>query len=144
MTTDSDWVPDGDTIDAIDGDRNASIYMFERAARGEFDEDVCVWMRHVAEAVLDAQSKDAGILRDRAIVRALGLDGKVDKHRDLRRLLEVIRGWDAKGLDLVNFARTGQPPAGITLFGPFDPTPYKDMDEADLLKLIYRITQKPS
>ena len=144
MTTDSDWIPDGVTIDAIDGDRDASVRMFERAARGEFDEDVCAWMRHVAEGVLDAQSKDAGRLRDSAIVRALGLDGKVDKHRELRIAIQTLRGFGDKGLDLVAFARTGRPPEGTFIFGHFDPSPYKDMDEDELLKLIYRETQKPS
>lgn len=83
---------------AMDGDRDSAILMWqvvnEAVAKGKMDCDTRIWLSHVIDALLDAETKEAGVLRDRGIVRAVGLEGKRDKHRDLRRVLDVFISFE--------------------------------------------------
>lgn len=128
---------------AMDGDRRASLAMWERAALGDFDIGVLMWLQHVAEGVLDSETKDAGRLRDAAVVRALGLAGKGDKHRALREFVWNLRVFDCTRQEMIAAARSGIPPDGIVVFVEYYPAPYADMTDADLGKLIDRELAKP-
>ena len=86
---------DRTTGQALDGDRTASVTMWSMVAGGVFDADVQYWLQQVAANLLDAESKDAGTLRDRAIVRAVGLEGKTDRHRDLREYAWTMKAFGA-------------------------------------------------
>jgi hypothetical protein len=132
------WYPDKVTLDAMDGDRRSNVLMWERVARGEpFDQDVCVWLKHTAENLIDAESKPAaGGLRDRAIVRALGLEGNADKHRELRELVYVMRNFDYARQVIFQTARTGIFPAGLHSFLTYNHKDYSELDDIALLKLI--------
>lgn len=128
---------------AMDGDRRASIAMWERAALGDFDIDVLMWLQHVAVGVLDSETKDAGRLRDAAVVRALGLAGKGDRHRALREYVWNLRAFDFPRQQMIASARSGTPPDGIMVFVEYDAAPYAEMTDADLGKLIDRELAKP-
>lgn len=125
-----------ETCKAIDGDRRASLAMFERVAKGDFSLEVTSWLQQVANAVLDAESKPASRNRDSAVMRALGLAGNVDKHRELREFVSVLRDFGCDRPARVRAAKSGVPPVGIEVFVSYDPSTYKGMDEADLVKLI--------
>jgi len=127
---------------AIDGDRTASLAMWERAARGDFCTDVQVWLQHVAAAVLDADSKDAGRLRDSALVRAVGLANKIDKHRALRQFVEALDAFGCTRQQLIAAVRSGAPPPGIVC-GAVDPSAYEALTDSELGKLIDRELSKP-
>lgn len=128
---------------AMDGDRRASIAMWERAAFGDFGVDVLMWIQHVAEGVLDSDTKDAGRLRDAAIVRALGLAGKGDKHRALREFVLNLRMFECTRQEMISGARSGITPAAIVDLTGYDPAPYADMTDAELGKIIDRELAKP-
>jgi hypothetical protein len=135
---------------AIDGlvdpkkvDRHASIAMWEAVAEGHLDTDVRAWIMHVAEALLDADTKPADRQRDAAIVRAVGLAGKIDKHRALREFVSVLRELGLERQDMIAVA-AGAPWRGRPLiFGGYDPTHYKDLTDAELGKIIDRELDKP-
>lgn len=142
-----DFEMDQQTARAIDGDRRSTVAMLERVARGEFDTEVRAWLQHVAEALLDAESKLAeGGLRDRAIVRAVGLEGFEDKHRELRMLVKAYRDLpplDSKGkplpvkrAELIAAARTE------TSLG-HRPDRYSRLTDAELGKIIDAELRKP-
>lgn len=130
------WHPDGGTLKAMAGDRKATINMLEQVAQGVFDEDVKMWLVHLAGAVLDAESKDAGRLRDAAIVRALGLQGTADKNRELRELCENLADFGYSRSDIFKTVSTGQRPSGFWACEGYDHTQYADLDEIALVKLI--------
>lgn len=136
MVDDEYWHPDGDTLKAMAGDRKANINMLERVAQGVFDEDVKMWLAHLAGGVLDAESKDAGRLRDAAIVRALGLQGTADKNRELRELCENLADFGYSRKEIFKTVRTGLRPSGFFSCDGYDHTKYADLDEIVLLKLI--------
>lgn len=120
---------------AIDGDRVASAFMWEQVAQGNFDKETRMWLRHVAEGVLDAESKSAGALRDRAIVRAVGLEGREDKHRALREWVSALRAFGATRKEMVqqlDDGRTGVPELEV----------YRGTPPHELGKLIDRENQK--
>lgn len=133
-----EWCPDKLTLDAMDGDRRSNVLMWERVARGEpFDQDVRMWLKHTAENLIDAESKPAaGGLRDRAIVRALGLEGNADKHRELRELVTVMRGFEYTRQVIFQTARTGTFPAGLQSFLTYNHEIYLELDDIALMKLI--------
>ena len=117
-----------ETQQAIDGDRDASLALWKRVARGELNADVRVWLQHVADAVLDAESKPGGRNRDSAIVRAVGLFGKIDKHRELRKFVSICEELGLTRKEIVAAIRTGRPKASAPtlIFVDFDPSPYSD------------------
>lgn len=120
---------------AMEGDRNASIAMWERVARGEFDLETQTWLQHVAQGVLDAESKDAGRLRDSAIIRALGIANKIDKHRAVREFAQVAKLFSKKinpRGDLIQQVRNSFP------------NMFVDLSDIELGKLIDRELKKPS
>lgn len=120
---------------AIDGDRTASIAMWERVSRGQFDLDTRTWLEHVAHGVLDAESKDAGRLRDGAIIRALGLADKIDKHRTVREFAHVVKMFSKNSIprgDLINQVRNN-----------FSDK-FEVLSDIELGKLIDRELNKPS
>ena len=133
-----DLPPDKVTWDAMDGDRRSSILMWERVARGDvFDTDIQMWLNHVAQNLLDAESKPAtGGLRDRAIVRALGLEGNADKHRELRELACVMKNFDYSRQMIFNTIRTGVLPSDLCSYLGFDHRKYLELDDISLMKLI--------
>ncbi len=109
--------------------------MWSRIHTGSIDESERLWLRHVAEAVLDAESKPAGVLRDRALVRALGLEGKMDAHRDLRDFAWGMRAFGGSRQWLVE--KLSNPTAYELEHWPWRGR-YRDMDPLDLAKLIDR------
>lgn len=130
------WHPETVTIKAMAGDRKATVDMFEQVARGVFDADVKFWLTALAANVLDAESKDAGRLRDAAILRAVGLAGKNDPHRELRELCSHLLDFDYSRQAIFKTVRTGQRPPGFQAFDGYDHTLYADIDDIALMKLI--------
>lgn len=125
------------TQQAIDGDRRASLQMWAKVAAGTLDADVAVWLRHVAEGLLDAESKPAGRLRDSAIVRALGLAGNIDKHRELREYVSVLAEVGVPQAKMVVHVRGARGEFGL------QPDLYQDMTDHELAKLIGEQLRKP-
>lgn len=134
----SDGIPDKITVDAVDGDRKSTVKMWEWIANGgAFDSDVQYWLRHVAVNLIDAESKPAlGGLRNRAIVRALGLEGNADKHRELRDLASDMKGFGYSRQVIFQTVKTGRMPPDLWSFVGYDHTKYLDLDDIALLKLI--------
>lgn len=122
---------DNSTWQAIDGDRNASLALWRQVAIGDFNFDVHFWIKHVAEAVLDADSKPASVLRDRALKRALGLEGVADKHRALREFAESLTLFGFTRDELVTTVINGK------LFpDTLDPSLYATKTKGEIGKLI--------
>lgn len=118
------------TVLAMDGDRRASLQKWEQVARGEFTSEVRLWLQHVAEGVVDAESKPAGRLRDSAIVRAAGLAGNVDKHRELREFVSVCLEVGVPRPKMVDAVRNSRGEYGLQPFA------YQDLTDHELAKLI--------
>lgn len=123
---------------ALDGDRHASVDMWARVAKGEFDFELRGWLQHVATAVVDAESKDAGRQRDAALVRALGLAGKGDKHRDLREFVSALHDFEFSRSQIISAVRTGALPGSTFVYARFNPQTYEDLTDGELGKLIDR------
>lgn len=115
---------------AIEGDRRASLAMWQKVAQGDLSLEVRAWLQHVAEGVLDAESKPAGRLRDSAIVRAGGLAGNVDKHRELREFAAVLDEVGAPRARIISAVRSNGRALGV------QPEHYQDMTDHELGKLI--------
>ena len=130
-----DFEPDRTSEQAKDGDRTASLVMWGQIADGKFNSDAQYWLQHVAANLLDAESKDAGTLRDRAIVRALGLEGKIDKHRDLREFADLMKGFGGNRQELIEVL--ANPSELDVKHWPWRGL-YRGRDPIDLAKLIDR------
>ena len=146
---------DSEVWPALDGDRHASLKLWEQVAAGNLDSDVVYWLQQLANAVVDAESKDVGRLRDSAIIRAVGLAGKKDPHRELRRLVQTVEGFDPKdgpvfvptqnGLQRVSGFDTGHMSKRRSLinlarhnhgWAEYDPTRYDEKTDDELGKTI--------
>jgi hypothetical protein len=114
------------------GDRNSSLEMWNAVAHGEFSNDTKIWLQHVATGVLDAESKDAGRLRDSAILRALGLTGVVDKNRGLRQFCDALIAF---GCDRKALPEKVRDPRNDGVLGLVH-SQYIDIDDVALLKII--------
>jgi len=138
MNDSEDWYPDKLTEDAISGDRKSTVKMWERIANGgAFNRDVQYWLQSIAVNLVDAESKPASLgLRDRAIVRALGLEGIPDKHRELRDLASDMKGFGYSRQVIFKTVRTGTMPPDLWSFVGYDHTKYTELDDIALLKLI--------
>lgn len=115
-----------------EGDRNSSLQMWQAVAHGEFSNDTKIWLQHVATGVLDAESKDAGRLRDSAILRALGLTGVVDRNRGLRDFCDVLIAFGCDRKALSEKVRDSRNDGVLGLVH----SQYIDIDDVALLKII--------
>lgn len=156
MNTEADGAPpdhiDLNTVMAMAGDRTASIQMWAQVAKGEFTAESKSWLKHVAESLLDAESKDAGRLRDGAIVRAVGLAGSMDKHRNLRQLAKALNALPGEKLkrrhlvELAKYARLSDAKAkGASFSGALghDPNQYKFNDNRQIGNIVDAEIVKP-
>jgi hypothetical protein len=117
---------------AMDEDRHSSLYMWQKVADGEFSNDTKIWLQHIATGVLDAESKDAGRLRDSAILRALGLAGKADKNRGLRQFCAALIAFGCARKSLPKEVRDPRNDGVLGLVH----ARYIDIDDIALLKII--------
>lgn len=145
-------------------DRRQALMLLEDVASGNFSNYVRGWLRHIATALLDADSKDAGRLRDAAIIRAIGLDGSSDKHHDLRqflfgaatlfgsqksRLLQAVRICSGGRGDCTEYAKEwteDQLSLLRSMIATFDLGEklrvYRDLDDEELGRIIYWESKK--
>lgn len=79
---------------ALGGDRTGALALWREVAAGRNDPEVLQWLQQVAHRILAADAVANPGARAGAIMRAAGLGGKLDKHRDLRRHLDVLRSFE--------------------------------------------------
>lgn len=126
------------------GDHYSAVRLWEWVAQGFGNEDrMREWLREVAVALLDADTKDAGRLRDAAIVRAVGLqfgDEKRDKYRDFRSLAATLRLMFAGDTRQLSEWLRSQVMSGRVygLDSPEDRQRFAEMTDKDLAALVKR------
>ena len=79
---------------ALSGDRTDALALWREVAAGRHEPEVLQWLQQVAHRILAADAVADPGARAGAIMRAAGLGGKLDKHRDLREKLDVLRRFE--------------------------------------------------